>query len=377
MPSPDLVAQISFAGQTYNNWEWVEFERRIGAVASHLRVRVVETNKPVTTGWASGMKLKPGDRPVVVTLAGRQVMNDGFVSVRQAQLSADSHLIEIVAASRAAITPYVTPDLSGGQFKNSSMTQIASAILAPYGIGFSLLGSPSGADKPFERFSIHPGETALQAIERMARMRDVHLVDDSNGNLTGGRGYGSASGLQLIEGQNIERGQIVMSVDEMVANLTGVGQNYGTDQHWGDQARDISATATNANAYVPGTIKFFAEMPGDSQDMAMRTNHEASVIESKVIEAFITVPGWLLPDGSSLWCDHIWQTVTIKAPSLFPVDSIDLSIRGVKHHQSNEYGTISTIECCLPRALGSTGALSGPDAYPSGFGPSTPQSPTE
>lgn len=375
MPSPDLVAQISVAGQTYSNWEWVEFERRIGQVISHLRVRVVEVNTSGTAGWGT-MKLKPGDQPVVVTLAGRTIMSDGFVSIRQGQLAAEQHMIEIVAASRTVGLPYLTPDLKGGQFKNSSMTQIASAILAPYGINFSLFGNPANADKVFERFSIHPGETALQAIGRMARMRNVHLVDDQNGNLVAGQSTGQSSGVMLVEGQNIERGQIIMSLDELLPqNLSGVGQNFGTDQHWAQQATDISAVATNSNAYIPnGTIKFFAEMPGDSQDMQMRTDHEASLIASKTIEAYMTVPGWLVPATGQLWAELLWQNVTIQSPTLFPVSSIDLAIRGVKHHQSNEYGTISTIECCLPRALGSTGQLG---AYPAGYSPSVSQPPTQ
>lgn len=387
MPNPAEVASLSFSGTEYQSWEWVEFERRIGSIVSSLRVRVVEMSTITgQTGWSS-LRLKPYDQPVTVTLAGRTVMNDGVVTVRQASIDAEQHLIEIIAQSPTMRLPIATPD-PPPQFKNSTITQIANALTGPLGITFRLSGNTDGADKTFERFSVHYGETVLQAIDRMARMRNLHLVDDANGNLVGMRGGQATGGTvpvpsagignvstvagQLVEGQNIERGNVIITAENAFANLRVWGQNFGNDTHWGDTARDVSATSDNpdgAKSWV--NVAEFAEMSGDKGDMKLRADWGVARSLGTMVEAYITVPGWLLPDGGSVWCEHLGESVIIQAPSLFPVDELALAIRGVKHHQSNDNGTVSTIELCLQNALSSGGPYS-PGAYPPNSQPAQP-----
>jgi hypothetical protein len=80
MPRPDEIAEITANGSIYRAWEWVEFERRIGTVTSHLRVRVAETGAN-NEGWAK-LRLKVGDK-MTARLAGQLILEDGEVSVRQ------------------------------------------------------------------------------------------------------------------------------------------------------------------------------------------------------------------------------------------------------------------------------------------------------
>jgi prophage tail gpP-like protein len=349
MPKPEEVCQIKVGGTIYSQWEFIEFERKIGNVTSHLRVRVMEITPPdAPRGW-SNLRLKPGDGPVTVILGGRTVMTDGFVSVRQVILTATTKQIEIVVASKTASLPVSTPVDAIGQYKNATFLQIANKIAKPFGVKVSLSGSTDGADKKFERVSIHWGETAKQAIERLARFRNLHLTDDANGNLVAGRGDTSGSVADLVEGKNIEDAHAVMSVEEAQADIWGHGQNFGNDTHHADRARDVAALAKSTwQAYRPGII--VAEMPADQGDLLHRTNFEAATNLGTVVQVYITVAGWL-DDAGKIWCEHVWKQVTIYSPSLFPTDGVVLSVAGVKHRQSNEEGTVSIIECCLQSAL--------------------------
>jgi prophage tail gpP-like protein len=245
-----------------------------------------------------------------------------------------------------------TPTASTGQYKGSTLSQIANAITKPYGIAFKLKGDNlAGTEKPFERVSIHWGETALQAIERLARFRNVHLVDDEHGDLVALRASASATSIaDLVEGKNIEQAHLIMNRNEGIGQYEGVAQQFGTDQHHSDDARDIHATAKNPaiTAYRPSVV--VAEMTADKQDLVHRLNFEVATNMATIVEAHITVPGWLHP-GGKLWCEHMSKPVMIYAPSLFPTDLMQLWIKGVKHRQSNEEGTISIIECCLENAL--------------------------
>lgn len=368
MPKADEVAVVTAFGVTYGDWESVEFERRIGSVISHVRLRVAEIGD-VSKGWKS-LRLKTRDKPIGVTLAGRTIMTDGEVSLRQVSYAASTHQIEIVASSRTlALTVSTTPPQ---QFTNSSLQQIANAIVNPFGMTFKLQGNTAGAEKPFERVSTHVGETCFQAIEMLCRMRNLHLVDDAGGNLVGTRASGTgASVAQLVEGQNIESAHAIMSIDETVAPVTATGTNFGNDSHWGDQARDVSATAQNPDFGEYRPLQFVAEHPGDKQDMAMRANFEVAWSLGKVVEAYITVPGWLRPDGT-LWVEHLTELISIQSPMLFPVDGgVSLALRGVKHVQDNDRGTVSILELCLPNAL-SAGAQLGPGTDVPPYSPAQP-----
>lgn len=376
MPAnPAEVATITALGSIYNQWEFCEFERRVGQVTAHLRVRVMEVTPPQTTSVWSNLRLRPGDRPVTVTLAGRAVMTDGIVTLRQGAMSGTSHQIEIVASSKTTSLPVATT-LSAPQYKNATFMQIANSLTAPLGISVYLRGDAPGADQPFQRVSIHPGETILQAIERLASFRNLHLVDDASGNLVCGRGDNDGSSIaELVEGQNIESAHAVMSIDDTLGDIWAHGQSIGTDGQNSDQARDIAAIAksTGLTLYRPGVL--IAEMPTDQSGLLMRTDFASAISLGTTVECFVTVPGWLMPDGS-LWAEHLWQSLTVYSPMLFPRDGITLSVRGVKHRQSNEEGTTSIIELCLPQAL-SSGFPTGSGEFPPGNSPATPAAPDD
>ena len=129
MPTPaDEIASVTALGSVYSQWQEVEFERRIGSIVSHLRLRVMEITPPGTPAAStySNLRLKPLDAPVSATLAGRLVMTDGVVSVRQVAYTAASHMIEIIAYSRTLDLPFGT--VKPAQFKNVTLQQFANAI---------------------------------------------------------------------------------------------------------------------------------------------------------------------------------------------------------------------------------------------------------
>jgi hypothetical protein len=75
--------------------------------------------------------------------------------------------------------------LPPGQFKNQTLEKLANAATKKYGITFSLKGMPEGAQKVFERVSLHWGESPFQFILRLAQMRNIHIMDNELGNIVG------------------------------------------------------------------------------------------------------------------------------------------------------------------------------------------------
>jgi prophage tail gpP-like protein len=334
MPNPQEVAVVVAAGQRYDTWESIEIERNYEKVVAEMRLIAAEPSN-LSQGFAS-LKLKPHD-PAQGYLAGRQVI-DGYVWLRQAAYDAETHRVTIGVASRVQKSVISTVDANPGQYTNSTISQIAGAVLGKIGVGFSIAGSPAGASKPFERVSEHVGETRYQFIERLARFRNLQLIDDGQGNMLATRGPQGGVVGELVEGRNIKRAQLALKIDETGDWIQIVGQNFGNDEHWGDAARDVAATASDPDGNPSTPIKLPAEQPGDQTDMQMRVNREVAFNSAQYAEGAITTQGWLMDDGS-LWIDHVGSLVTINSPMLVPAGSITLWIKGVIHRQNDESGT--------------------------------------
>ena len=95
-----------------------------------------------------------------------------------------------------------------------------------------------------------------------------------------------------------------------------------------------------------------AEMMTDQAGAQMRANHEIDLNDQQICEALITVPGWLMDDGT-LWINHLQEAVTIDSPMLVPKNPFTLLLRGVKHLQDSEEGTRTELNLCIPRGIGS------------------------
>jgi prophage tail gpP-like protein len=346
MPNPTEVARIVAGGQIYEYWQSIEIERLFGTGVSYMRFTAAEPGNN-STGWA-GLRLMPGD-PAQGYLAG-QLAISGVVETRQVAYDAKNHAVEIIVASYTQNTIASTVDGTPGQYLNSTFQQIANAVCGPVGVTVKVDGV-AGADKPFERVSEHIGETRFQFLERLARMRNLHPCDDSSGALVFGRGS-TGGGAMLVEGRNILKGRILLRNQWAVSQVTTILQQHGNDQHWGDDARDISATVPNpAYSGTNRPLTIVGEQPGDQQDAQMRANHEMNLNDLTICEALITVQGWLMDDGS-LWINHLREPITIQSPMLVPVDTFSLLLRGVKHMQDSENGTTTELNLCIPSGLG-------------------------
>jgi prophage tail gpP-like protein len=347
MPNPTEIATIVAGGKVYSHWQSVEVERIYGQAVSHFRFVTAEPG-PTGDGWGE-LQLMPGI-PAQVYLAGQLALT-GVVQIRQAAYDAVSHSVEIIVASYTGGLPASSVDGAPGQYLNSTLQQIAPAVCGPVGVAVKFVGNAPGANKPFERVSEHIGETRFAFLERLARMRDLHICDDETGALVFARGAADGPGATLVEGKNILKARMLLDQQWTVKEITAILQQFGNDRHWGDDARDISATVDNAAATNNWTMKFLGQEQGDAQDAQMLATHEKSLNDLTTCEAVITVQGWLMDDGS-LWINNLRKSVTIDSPMLVPVNPFNLLLRGVKHMQSNENGSTTELTLCIPNGLG-------------------------
>jgi prophage tail gpP-like protein len=366
MPSPLEVCSVQAAGIEYKWWKEVEVVRDLNNWISSATLVVAEIGD-LNKGWGA-LKLAPGV-PAKVMLAG-QLAETGAVAVRQVSYDADSHNVRIIIQSKVADLIKATLDMPPGQFKNQTLPQLANAAAGQYGIGLTLRGAIDGAQKVFERVSIHLGESPFQFITRLAQMRNVHITDDETGNLVGIRGGGSSAG-ELQEGRNILSAELIWSNDTAVDKFTGDADLPGNDDHWSDKARATAAQATSKSSQ-PGFAKIIqriiAPMPGDSKDVQMFVNHAINLNAATQFEANITVRGWLRGAGQ-IWLKEVGNLIDLYSPMLLPQQRATLGIQTVTCRQSDSAGTTTTLGLVLPDRLGNS------DAFKSGGDGAAPQTP--
>jgi prophage tail gpP-like protein len=347
MPKASEIASIVANGQNFQFWETVEISRLVGESISYMRFTPAEPGNN-STGWA-GLRLMPGDQAQGY-LAG-QLAATGIVVGRQVFYDATTRSCEITVASNVHELEAQTVDGTPGQYLNNSFSQICKAVCGKVGVAVNIESVP-GADKVFERVSEHIGETRFQFLERLARFRNLHAVDDATGTLNWVRGVSGGPGATLVEGRNILKGRIALDNSWAVSQACVTAQNFGNDEHWGGDAAHIHACASNAGYTGNRQLTILAEQPGDTHDAQMRANHELDLNALRVCEALITVQGWTLDDGS-LWLDHLREPITVQSPMLVPTDSFTLFLRGAKCTQDSVNGTLTELNLTIARGLGS------------------------
>jgi len=348
MPNPAEICTIKANGQSYDIWETVEVHRSaLEPIINHALMTVSEIS---TGGKAlSDLKLAPGDK-VEILLAGISVMN-GLVYLRQAAYDERSHAVQIGVASSSEVVTRSTVDVNPGSYPNQTIQQIGSACFGKVGIGFKVVGSPSGADIKFKRACEQLGESRFNFIERLGRLVNLHLIDDGKGGIEAYRGPQGSGGI-LKEGVNILRARLLLKINEYTPNLKGVSQAANQDS--GPASAQISADAEVPVPFggsIPGNYKFGAEDATTKEMLQHRVDHQANHIAAETVDGVITVQGWFRSDGD-LWFTHVRDPVTVDSPMLIPEGKMDFVIKEIVHRQSSQEGTTTDIMITNPLGLG-------------------------
>ena len=346
MPDPKTIAQIAVNGTKYAGWETVEVSRAVNEMAV-TGFKFTATEGDSYSSWAA-LKIKPGDKCQII-LGGKMALTAGKVEVRQASYTNKAHGLLLAGRSYGGDVVDSSVDAKSGQFKNSTYEQICRSVVRPHSVRFRVDNQPDGNGQ-FRLVNVQFGETCWELIERLTRQVNLHLREESDGTLVAFSGTAGRAG-GLVEGRNILSGFCEIDYTGQFGRNTAVSQAPGSDQAWGEKARNVDATQLNPNAGANRLNKFLAEEPGDQQSMKRRVQREVDEQIGTSTTVRVTVPGWF--NGSDLWLDQLAHSITVDSPMLFPGPNgrMNLAIRAVSSTQGPE-GTLTTLELCLPQHLG-------------------------
>lgn len=341
MVNSSEAAVLMVAGRNYTSWTSVMVRRAYGGTASECEFTAAE---PLDTNADfSNWKIRPGDQ-CTVKLAGILAFT-GFVFVRQGSFNAGQH--GLMVTCRSVTADAVDSTVLPQEYKGYTFEALASALAKQAGVNLIIRGSSPSLARPFPRFSADPEETIFSAVDRLARMRGLHLTDDASGNwIADVFDPKAAQKGQLVEGKNLleARASIDGSHAFHITNISA--QRPGNDQTNGRACRDNSATVTNHAVRSTRRRALIMEEPGSPQDCAARANYETSWNAAAIVDCHCVVHGWLSAPGA-LWASGL--NYAVKSPML-DLDMV-LAARQVTYRQTSEGGSRTEIDLCTPNAL--------------------------
>lgn len=335
--NPDEVATLVVNGKEYTDWTTVEVETRWADWYPIFTFECSEEAEMPTL--YSDLQFAPGD-VVQVKLGGISAVF-GYIIERHAAYDAKNHLVRLIGVGATFdLTNSCVPIDKLGNHDGKSWSKLANDLMEHLGIKLQSYGAVDNT--PFENIQVQPGETIGAVLERYARMRKIVIGSTPEGRLLAiGDHSGTTSGT-LEEGVNILQANCVIKDENVYKRIYAIGQQFGNDQHNGDQANKqiaqvMGSSSRNRYLIIP------TEIADAQHGVQRRAEMEKVFTEGAMIEAHITVSGWFRDTGQ-LWKSGEYYHV--RSPSLL-LDRL-LGCRAVHYQQSNSSGTTTVLEMVDP-----------------------------
>lgn len=165
--------ELIIGGQHYTGWHRWRVERDLESTAGSFEISV---SQPLEQAFPP--QIAPG--AAVVLKLGADTLITGYIDSREFSLESRSLSMTLTGRDKTADLIDCSAVHKSGQFRQVSLTALATEIAAPFGI--SVVSNLSG-NTAIPRINIEKGETAFELLERAARSQNVLLTSNGLGNL--------------------------------------------------------------------------------------------------------------------------------------------------------------------------------------------------
>jgi prophage tail gpP-like protein len=378
-----MGVSLQIEGMNYAGWHAVSVQRGLEQAAGTFSASVSERWGGRTERWV----IRPGSRCAVL-LDGEMVLT-GYVDSYGPSFDAGSHSVEISGRSATADLVDCAAIVSGGQFKQLTLLEIAERLLAPFGLSVELTDVIDLVLGPLADVQIQQGETCHAVIERLCRLQGLLVCDGPGGTLRLTRAGRRRAQGALVQGENILSASATLDVSERHSEYTVKGQRANTDDRiesdpefvgppepsGARMAPRLVAPASGAGATVRACVGIAAdagigryrpflvtaETQADDAACGRRAEWEARRRAGLSVRASVTVAGWRQGGDRG----PLWDT-NLLVPVVSPWLGIDrtLLISSVEFRK-DEGGSTTALELTLPDAFAGeseAGSASGEDA---------------
>lgn len=238
------------------------------------RAEIKHGSHLVFTGWIDQVSVHQDGESHTVTLTGRSVTSE---------LVDCTSLYDFQPEGSGA----------GGEWRNRPAVVITRALADYYGVDVVSQVDMGGT---LDRFVVESGETAFEAVERLAALEGYLLTDDPMGQLVLTR-----AGTDYMDSELTRAGYISIDITADASQLYTEYRCRGQRHGWGSQAccgfgKALDTTLTDRYR----VLQIDAEGEADSTRCSTRATWEAATRSGRSTSIVVVVPGWVTSSGS-LW----------------------------------------------------------------------------
>lgn len=344
MPAPDDLV-IKCNGATVSVWQSFTVTRGIELLPSTCEITATER----LPSMPSDAVVAPFD--VCEVFLGADKILTGYVDVYAPEADAEHHEVTIGARSKTEDVVDCSVDVdalsaaNGGswQIKSATIGQAAKMLCEPYGIKVVLPDDdpPLNVQYPI---AVQPGMTVYHVIEELARMTQMLIWDNENGDLVISR-VGTKRADPLVEGTNLKVEAARLSGDQRYQSVKVFGTYYFADQN----GPHISYEGTATDSQVPRKrlLMIPIDMPGpDGKWVTQRAQWEVArrLGRSRVVRAVVT---GLRDSKGALWQPNTVSRVQMPTMKIPGEDMVVAQVTWSR----NQSGTTTTLMCAPPEAF--------------------------
>jgi prophage tail gpP-like protein len=335
MSDADVVT-LKVSGQLYEGWTDVTVSKGIRNPAGAFSMEFAERAD------ASGGLLPIRNGEACEVLIGGETVISGWIDSCSPSFSATDRSLKVEGRDKAGDLVDCSALNAPGTWAGRTLVQIASDLLAPFGV--SVTASTDVGD-PFKKFALQQGETAWDAIERLARFRGLLAVSTPAGQIDFIRPGAVRAGFTLRQGEHILSASADHDVKDRYGRYILKGQAAGDDADNGISVAGPKAEATDPSVTRYRPLVIVSEEQATLASLTARAGWEASVRAAAGEKVNLNVQGWRDPAGA------IWQ-----ANMIMPVEAPWLAVQGdlliadVTYRLSPSSGSTTTLTCAPPDA---------------------------
>lgn len=283
---------LTIGEQRHLGWQRVAVSRSMERGADFFELTLTD-RWGGGSGIASARGITSGE-PCTVHL-DNELLITGYTDAVEPSYDHESHEIIVQGRSRAA--DLVDCSRVGQEFKNQTLTQIASKLCAPFGI---TVKAATNVGKPFKVLRLATGQSLFEFLEYAARIRAVRLVANAAGELVITNAGTTYADTALVFGENIKAARGRFDLSQAYSEYSVVAQQDGVSLSASAQA-EVKGTAKGAGVKRYRPIAIESDIPADLAGCTARAAWEASTRYGRAQSAVLTVAGWQQKTGGRVW----------------------------------------------------------------------------
>lgn len=324
---PNAVS-VLIDGQAFYGWKTVSISKHLESICNEFSIVLDDKFEGLDTQWP----LKP-DIPIQISIGTERVFT-GNIETAEPEFGPTARSFTI--GGRSGAGDIVDCSHEGvAEFKNIRVDKLAEELCKPFGIKIFLSVTPT---ELIPKFSVKPGETVFEAIDRAARLQGFFWIATRGGNIRLTRAARLRSFSKLQQDVNMLAGSAIYDGTQRFSQYTVKGQAAGTEDFFGNNAAQPEGKASDNGSKRYRPITLIAEGDVDNAKAKTRAEWEASSRLAKMARIKVKVDSWAQEDGS-LW--GLNQVVRVISPFL-GLDQ-DLLTAMVRHTKSSNGGTTTDL----------------------------------